>query len=243
MAIPKKSMLVQSLQTRIFQKGESLVDFIMSQVPNSVICEKMILVITSKIVSLAESRVVPMSSTSKEDLVRSESDLFLGEGGYGCYLTIKQGLFIASAGIDESNSQNGDYILYPKDPYQSLQTLHPILKAKWKLQELGLLMTDSHTTPLRKGVTGISLAHWGFIGVKSHIGHQDLFGRSLKMTTVNWADGLAASATLLMGEADEACPLACIHHAAVEFKDIINPKEVQIPWQDDLYYPIFKKFQ
>jgi F420-0:gamma-glutamyl ligase len=239
MSLPS-SLTVQPIRTRIFKENENLVAFVIDQVPVSLIGESMILAITSKIVSLSEGRVVDKSTIKKSELIAQEADHNFGEVGYGCYLTVKHGLFIPSAGIDESNSQSDKFILYPLNPFLSLEKAWVALKEKWNLKNLGIVMTDSHTTPLRRGVTGISLAHWGFRGLKSMIGTPDLFGRELKMTTVNVADGLAAAATLVMGEADESRPLAIMCSGEVVFSEQTDSDEVKMPLEDDLYYPFFK---
>lgn len=235
-----KPLITTPIQTRIFKAGENLAEFIVDHVDKSQVHESMILAVTSKIVSLAESRLVPRSSIDKKSLIEQEADHNLGEVGFGCYLTIKDGLFIPSAGIDESNSEGDDYILYPKDPFLSAQKLWENLKFKWQLTSLGIIITDSHTTPLRRGVTGIALSYWGFHGLKDMVGAPDLFGRKLQMTTVNLADGLATTATLLMGEANECRPLAILSGAEVQFADLIDPSEIRMNLTHDLYYPFFK---
>lgn len=236
-----KSLHVNPIETRIFRHGEKLLDFVVDQVPQSSIEESMILAVTSKIVSLAEMRLVEKASTTKELLIDQEADHNLGEVAYGCFLTIKQGLFIPSAGIDESNSEKDQYILYPEDPFLSAKQLWQGLRERWKLKNLGILLTDSHTTPLRRGVTGISLAHWGFVGLKDIIGAPDLFGRKMKMTTVNMADALATAATLLMGEANECRPLALVKCDGVEFTEDTDSNELKMPLREDLYFPFFEK--
>ena len=200
----------------------------------------MVLAVTSKIVSLAENRIVAKSSIEKKDLIEKEADENLGEVGFGCYLTIKQGLFIPSAGIDESNSENGDYILYPENPFLSAENLWKELRNKWKINNLGIIITDSHTTPLRRGVTGIALSYWGFQGLRDMVGSPDLFGRKLQMTTVNLADSLATAATVMMGEANECRPLALLSAPDIQFKEQIDPSEVRMNLAHDLYYPFFK---
>lgn len=235
-----KSLITTPVQTRIFKVGEDLAQFIVDHVDRSQVHESMILAVTSKIVSLAEGMLVPRSSIDKHALIEREADHNLGEVGYGCYLTIKDGLFIPSAGIDESNSEDDDYILYPKDPFLSAQKLWESLKSKWNINSLGVIITDSHTTPLRRGVTGIALSYWGFHGLKDMVGSPDLFGRKLQMTTVNLADGLATAATLLMGEANESRPLAILSGAEVQFADQIDPSEIRMNLTQDLYYPFFK---
>ena len=114
-------------------------DFIVSSVPSDLVHEGMLIAVTSKIVSLSEGRIVPKSSIDKGALVRREADVFLGEAGYGCMLTIKEGLFIPSAGIDESNSAGGDYILFPEKPFESARLLWEGLRARWGLSELGVM--------------------------------------------------------------------------------------------------------
>lgn len=240
MKTQRTKLSIDPIQTRTFRVGENLLEFILEQVDPSWVHESMVLAVTSKIVSLAEKRLVQKSSISKEALVDQEADYNLGLVAYGCYLTIKHGLFIPTAGIDESNSQTDDYILYPVDPFKSAEALWRVLRARWGIQKLGVLLTDSHTTPLRQGVTGISLAHFGFKGLTDLRGTPDLFGRSMKMTTVNVADGLATAATLMMGEANESRPLAIVDCADLVFGETGSLAEVSIPPEEDLYFPFFK---
>lgn len=233
-------MTVLPIHTRVFKAGEDLTRFIVECVPPAQVAEGMILAVTSKIVSLAENRFERAGSMTKRELVKRESDVYLGEIGYGIFLTIKHGLMIASAGIDESNSANGDYILYPKDPYASAGILWSQLRKAWGLRNLGIILTDSKTTPLRRGTSGVCLSYCGFEAVVNMVGTPDLFGRPLKMTRMNMADGLAGAAVLLMGEGRESRPLAIIQNTGVNFCEKTDPSEIIIPLEDDLYYPILR---
>lgn len=230
---------VKALETKVFSVGEDLAEFAIASVPPGEISERMVLAVTSKIVSLAEGRLVPRASIDKASLVRREADVFLGEAGYGCMLTVKEGLFIPSAGIDESNSAGGDYILYPKKPFSSAKELWEKLRAAWGVTELGVLLTDSRTFPLRWGVTGCCLSYWGFRAVHSMIGTEDLFGRPLQMTKINRADALAAAAVLVMGEGRERRPLAVLRGMDCDFAEATDPSELRIEPRDDLYWPLF----
>jgi F420-0:gamma-glutamyl ligase len=122
------SFSVTALQTELFHPRQDLADFAAQNLErylgNGINSEKHVVAITSKIVSLSENRLVPKSTIGKKALVERESDVYLGEIGYGCHLTVKHGLLIPSAGIDESNSETGDYILFPVDPFASLKDLH-----------------------------------------------------------------------------------------------------------------------
>jgi putative folate metabolism gamma-glutamate ligase len=202
--------------------------------------ENSILAITSKIVSICEGSVVDSKEVDKEKLVYREADLFLsGKNKFGAILTIKNNVLIPTAGIDESNG-NGKYILWPKNPQKSANQIRKYLRQKFKVKNVGVLITDSKTTPLRWGTTGIAIASSGFEALNSYIGNTDIFGRKMIATKANIADGLAACAVLVMGEGSEQTPLALIAEIPfVKFKDL-NPtakelSELPINLKDDLY--------
>ncbi|MGE0526650.1 MAG: coenzyme F420-0:L-glutamate ligase [Bdellovibrionales bacterium] len=237
------SFSVEALRTRIFRPAEDLSAFVQECVPRDRVGDGLIVTVTSKIVSLAEGRMVSRSDhPNKETLVRQEADEYLGAIGYGTFLTIKHGLLIPSAGIDESNAESGDYILFPSNPFASAQKLWCELMAAWDLKSLGVILSDSRTSPLRRGVTGVALAYWGFRAVRSLVGTPDLFGRELRMTRMNLADAMAAAAVMVMGEGRERQPLALIRGASVEFSVHTDPDEVRIPLDEDLYAPLIRSF-
>lgn len=247
---------ITPIKTKIYRPSMNINDFVINSIdeylnnqaslhnktrPLKSYLEGSILAITSKIVSLSEGKLIPKSQVSdKDELIRSEADYDLGKVAFDCRLTIKEGLFIPSSGIDESNSENGDYILYPENPFKSSQMIYENLIKHYNLNDFGIIMTDSHTMPLRQGVMGIALSYWGFKGVKNMIGKHDLFGRHLKMTQMDLADGLATAAVLMMGEADECSPLALIENPPVEFSKTTDPSEISILPEKDLYYPLYK---
>lgn len=108
-------MIVKPIKTRIFDEGENLFNFITEHLKK--LPENSVLVITSKIVALAESRTaVIKNSRTKINLIKSESELVFH--AKLVWLTIKDGMAMASAGIDESNA-NGKLILLPKNSYES----------------------------------------------------------------------------------------------------------------------------
>src|ERR1043165_8235228 len=150
-------MRVNAIKTHLIQPKESL-NAILDQYLLS-LTEGMIVAITSKILSICQGRVVPKDSVSnKFELIKSEADAHLKEKDslYGAHLTIKHNILIPSAGIDESNG-DGMYILYPHNSQQVATEIWQYLRQKHHLRHLGVIITDSHTTPLRKGVTGIAL--------------------------------------------------------------------------------------
>lgn len=234
------TFLITPIHTSIFHQGEDLVEFILTHVDRSLWKERSILAITSKIVSLAEGRLVPQKSIEKKSLIRREAEHYLGEIGHGVNLTIKQGLLLAAAGIDESNSANGDYILHPKDPFASAAKIREELQKRLGLKDLGVILTDSKTGPLRMGVVGVSLAFAGFHPIKNMVGRADLFGRPLKMTKINVTDSLAAIAVLMMGEAAECQPLALLQNVDVDFTNETSPSELIVAPKEDIYLPLYQ---
>jgi len=229
-------MQIQSIKTKVFNENEDLVLFILKHVKK--IPEKSILVITSKIVALSEGRTAFFANNKeKVKFIKKESDFSLETKL--AWLTIKDGMVMASAGIDESNAQ-GKLIFLPKDSFKTADLIRKELKKIFKVKKLGVLITDSRIFPLRAGVVGVALGYAGFKGVKNYIGKKDIFGRVLKMSRTDVADSLATGAVLSMGEGNEQQPLALIADAPVEFVEKINKKELIINIKDDLYLPLFK---
>ncbi len=236
-------MITQAFKTHIIEVGENLFDVLDEYLP--CLEEKDIVVITSKIMSVSERRVVHKNACSKQELVQQEADAWI-EGdfpnSYNMSLTIKNGVLIPSAGIDESNCPEG-YILYPKDVQTSAKNIWDHLRSFHKIKELGVLITDSHTTPLRRGVTGIALGWCGFEPLYNYIGQKDLFGRPLQVTMSNALDALSAAAVFVMGEGAEATPIGRIQKAPkITFVDRSPTQEeealIKIPIEEDIYFPL-----
>ncbi|MBI4101402.1 MAG: coenzyme F420-0:L-glutamate ligase [Candidatus Nealsonbacteria bacterium] len=212
--------------------------------------ERSILAITSKIVSICEGRVVKIKASTKEidkrKLIEKEAEYFLPpeQNKYGITLTVKDSLLIPTAGIDESNGA-GYFILWPKDPQGTANQVRRYLISRFSIQNAGVIITDSKTTPLRWGTTGASVAQSGFSTLNDYIGKPDIFGRKLKVTKANIADALASSAVLVMGEGSEQTPLAIIKDIPFVRFQRRNPsqkeiKEARINMADDLYGPLLR---
>lgn len=233
-------MNIRGIVTRIFKAGENLADFAIEHL-EGVLEEGDVVAVTSKIVSLAENRLINKSAIEKRALIEAEADLFLCETKWEVCITVKHGLLIPSAGVDESNSENECYILYPENPYRSAQDLCNRLKEHFAITNLGVVITDSHSQPLRKGVVGVGLAHWGFVATKNLVGTEDLFGRRLEMTQVNVVDSLSVAAVFVMGEAADSKPLAIVRAEGIVFENQTDPESIQIPLAEDLYQPLLAK--
>ncbi len=213
------------------------------------LADNTILAIASKVVSIGEGRCISADQVpDKDKLIISESSLYLPrEHVPGKWLmhTISHNLLIGTAGIDESNG-NGYYILWPEDPTASAKKIWSYLTNKFKIKNLGVILTDSHTIPLRRGLVGISLAHFGFEPLNDYRGRNDLFGREMKVSQSNIPDSLASVAVLAMGEGSEQTPVVLItDFNQIKFTD--KPAKssepfsnLNVPIEEDLYRPFLK---
>jgi putative folate metabolism gamma-glutamate ligase len=208
--------------------------------------EHSVVAITSKIVSICQGRMVPVGSVDKHTLIEREADLFLPRSvsRYKVSLTIKDNLLIPSSGLDESNAF-GMYILWPEDVQGVANRVRAHLCRRFGRRHVGVIVTDSKTSPLRWGVTGVTIAHSGFLALNDQIGQPDIFGRRLEMTKVNVADALGAAAVLVMGEGDEQTPLAVMDDLPFVTYQDRDPteEELQGRWismEDDLYAPLLQ---
>jgi putative folate metabolism gamma-glutamate ligase len=208
--------------------------------------EREIIVVTSKIVSICYGDVVLDDGTiEKKDLIRQEADYYLGDQyptPYGHTITIKNSVLIPSAGIDESNGA-GNFILWPRHLQQRTNQLWEHICKQHALSHAGVIVTDSKTTPLRWGTSGIGLSWCGFEAFKDYRGTPDIFGRQLRTTKANILDGLAAAAVLAMGEGNEQTPLAVISDLPfITFQERTPTQEelanLSIDLADDIYAPL-----
>lgn len=240
-------MLVTPLKTRILWPPR---DDLFGAIKNSLkkIPEGSILAVASKIVSIAEGRCITMATVVKDDLIRQEANWYLprARSEWGIMHTITRGMLAPTAGIDESNG-NGYYILWPKDPMKSAAQLLRWLKRTYGVKHLGVLVTDSRSMPLRRGVVGVALGYAGFSPLNDERGKKDLFDHRLNITQTNIADGLAAAAALAMGEGNESTPLALITDISFIYISGHTPRQSRrlyssymVPLQEDLYAPFLR---
>ncbi len=205
-----------------------------------------VLFITSKILAIHQGRCIKIGKVKKTKLIKQEADYslppyksFWGE----MVLTIKDHTLIPSAGIDESNA-NGYYVLWPKNTSNLCKQICQYLKNKHRIKKLAVVATDSHTTPLRWGTSGISVGFYGLNPLYDYRGKKDIFARKLKYTQSNIVDALSAMAVLLMGEGNEKIPTVVIRGAKfVKFTNKDTHKKLVIPPKKDLYYPLLKIFK
>lgn len=238
-------MQVKAIKTKIVSLGDKVTELIADSVAK--IPERSIVAVASKIVAYEQNQWVERDEhdqKQKQRLVQNQADYYLSphSSKYQLMLAIKNNTLTVNAGIDESNAAGG-YVLWPEDIQTAANTIWQFLRSHYNLHEVGVIITDSKTTPLRWGVTGTCLAHSGFIALHSYIGEQDLFGRPIVMEKSNIAEAVAAAATLEMGEVAEAQPLAVVTEVPyLVFQNQVPTaqelQELQIDLVDDVYGPL-----
>lgn len=231
-------MIVKAVKSRIFLPPKDNLWQLLSESIKS-LEENSVVAVTSKIVSIGEGRCITIDKITKDELAIKQSDKYIPRelSPEGLVLhTIKNNMMIASAGVDESNGA-GYYILWPKDSQVSAKKIWQFLRKKFKINNLGIIITDSRLVPLRRGVVGVAIGYFGFKPLKDYRGKVDLFGREFKMETSNIPDSLATSAVLEMGEGDEQTPLAII--SDIPYVKFTNQFfDFKIPEKEDMFYPL-----
>lgn len=239
-------MKIQAIKTPKVEPNGSL-EKVLDNFPS--LAERSVVAVTSKIVGLCEGRCVDKNSIDKLELIKQEADVIFKTDGnqYGIYLTLKNGILIPSAGIDESNANNA-YVLYPSDLWRSAKRIWEYLRKKHSVKKLGVIITDSHTTIMRRGVTGIALSWCGLSPLYSYIDKPDLYNHPLKVTQVNVVDALAVSAVFCMGEGNEQTPMAVISNVPrITFVNRPASTEekasITISKDEDLYAPLLQNLE
>ncbi|MDQ7026793.1 MAG: coenzyme F420-0:L-glutamate ligase [Anaerolineae bacterium] len=211
-----------------------------------------ILAVSSKYVAISEGRIVEISTIEPSDkarelakrynmdariaeLVVREADHIFGGIPMGYLLTWRSGIIAPNAGLDRSNIPDGKAVLLSTDPYQSARQIRDEIKARLG-KAIGVILTDSWLVPGRIGTTGVALASAGFEPVQDERGKEDLFGNPMVVTQKGVADSLSVCAQMVMGERDEATPIAIIRGADVQMTDTpISQDDVSIPWELCIY--------
>lgn len=201
-----------------------------------------VVLISSKIVAIGEGRCIPATEYNKEQLLEQEADILVPRDYWGAPLTVVHHAFIGTAGIDESNA--GDYVvLLPEDPFASARVIHAYLKERFSVQSIGVVITDSHSQPMRFGASGISIGFWGINPLENCIGQKDLFGREMKMEKANIVDGLAAGATVVMGEVAQCQPIVIARDVPdLQFTEGNMQDALFVPYADDTFRVLYEKY-
>ncbi|MFX0014551.1 MAG: coenzyme F420-0:L-glutamate ligase [Promethearchaeota archaeon] len=186
-----------------------------------------IIIIASKVISITEGCQIPLVNVThirKEaqsaakaagldprfvEIVFQEADEVYGTVP-GAVLALRDDILQANAGVDQSNAGGDDFlILLPRNPLKSAERIRKEIKQK-TTKNVGIIIADSKTHPLRRGTSGFALAVSGFRPIIDDIGTPDLYGRPMHITTRAVADNLVSGAEILMGESKQRVPVVLV---------------------------------
>jgi len=240
-------MKVTVIKTRVVRPPKDDLWEVMKSSVSSV-AERSVVVVTSKVVAIHQGRCVKREAIEKADLIKREADWYLPMDKFEAKsvpLTIKEGLLIPAAGVDVSNG-NGYYVLWPEKVEEICRQTWEWVRKEYGVSEVGVVVADSHVTPLRWGVTGIGLGYWGFKSLRDYSEQKDIFGKkSLTWVQAAVVDGIANAGVMVMGEGNEQTPMAMVEDlVGVEFgEEYGGGLELKEKARYDLFKPLVDKMK
>ncbi|MFG2532018.1 coenzyme F420-0:L-glutamate ligase [Streptomyces sp. NPDC048516] len=193
-----------------------------------------VLLVTSKIVSKAEGRVV--EATDREAAIDRETVRVVARRGTLRIVQNRQGLVMAAAGVDASNTPAGTVLLLPEDPDASARALRAGLRTELGV-EVGVVISDTFGRPWRTGLTDVAIGAAGVRVLDDLRGGTDAYGNPLSATVVATADELAAAGDLVKGKA-AGLPVAVVRglpHVVEEADDGAGARAMVRGTEDDMF--------
>ncbi|MDI9886610.1 coenzyme F420-0:L-glutamate ligase [Streptomyces sp. HNM0645] len=191
-----------------------------------------VLLVTSKIVSKAEGRIV--EAGDREAAVDAETVRVVARRGALRIVENRQGLVMAAAGVDASNTPAGTVLLLPEDPDASASRIREGLRDALGV-DVGVVITDTFGRPWRAGLTDVAIGAAGVRVLDDLRGGTDAHGNRLDATVVATADELAAAGDLVKGKA-AGLPVAVVRglgHVVADGTD--GARALVRPAADDMF--------
>jgi coenzyme F420-0:L-glutamate ligase/coenzyme F420-1:gamma-L-glutamate ligase len=173
-----------------------------------------VLVVTSKIVSKAEGRLVdvpeagPQREAARDEVLAAETARPVARRAGTRIVQTHHGFVMASAGIDASNVERSRLVLLPKDPDASARGLRAALRERFRV-DVAVVISDTMGRPWRNGLTDVALGAAGVEALLDYRGTVDPYGNALHITQMAVIDELASAAELVKGKSDRV-PVAVI---------------------------------
>jgi len=194
------------------------------------------LVVTQKVVSKAEGRLVPLDPLdldARRRLVESESVRIVRRRGDLTISETAHGFVCANAGVDLSNVEAGWAALLPVDSDRSARHVRDALRARAAV-EVGVIVSDTFGRPWRQGLTDVAIGVSGIAAVIDLRDTPDATGRVLQVTEVAIADEIASAAELVMGKA-AGIPVAIVRGIDASWFGEGSVRQLIRPPQEDLF--------
>ncbi len=174
-----------------------------------VLADRDVVVVTHKIVSKAEGKVVPIADEAGyRSLVEREAVAIIRRRGDLVITQTKHGFICANAGVDRSNVPGSAAVLLPDRPDRSAHAIREKLQRAANVR-LAVVVTDTFGRPWRRGLTDIAIGVSGMPAILDLKGTADMQGRILQVSEVAIVDEIASAADLVMGKAD-GVPVAIV---------------------------------
>lgn len=221
------------------KSGDQLGDVIAEackQAPNGPLNDGDVLVVTQKIVSKAEGRMVEIDPTdplAHKALVEDESVRVVRRRGDLIITETKHGFVCANSGIDLSNVDAGWAALLPLDSDRSARRIRDIIRAKLGVS-VAVIVSDTFGRPWRMGLTDVAIGIAGIAGVVDLRGTPDDRGRIMQVTEVAVADEIASAAELVMGKSS-GIPVAVVRGVESAWLRDGSVNELIRPPSEDLF--------
>jgi len=211
-----------------------------------------IIVISQKIVSKAEGRVMKISQISPSEealklaekvqrdpklieLVLKETRRIIKASPEILIVEDKRGLICINAGVDKSNVPRDSYSLLPENPDESARKIKERI-AELTGKNVSVVIGDTFSRPFRRGQVEFAIGIAGIKPFKDYRGQRDLYNNLLRVKNVAIVDEIACAAELVMGQAKEAIPVAIIKNLErAETSEKSSIKELAISRQEDLF--------
>ena len=204
--------------------------------PNGPLADGDVLVVTQKIVSKAEDRLVaidPNDPLSHKGLVEAEAVRVLRRRGDLVITETRHGFVCANSGVDLSNVQRGEAALLPVDSDRSARRIRDGVRARLGVS-VGVIVSDTFGRAWRKGLTDVAIGVAGIAGVVDLRGEADALGRVMQVTEVAVADELASAAELVMGKSS-GIPVAVVRGTDPMWRRESAVSELVRSPQEDLF--------
>jgi len=205
-----------------------------------------VLVVTQKVVSKAEGRLVDLrqvepspharelaAQTGKDarllEVILRESRRIVRQEGGVIICETKHGFVCANAGVDTSNVGGGMVSLLPQNPDQSAERIRAAIQESKAGASVAVIVSDTFGRPWREGHTNVAIGVAGMSPIKGYVGQRDPHGYVLRVSTMAVADELAAAAELVMGKLSRV-PVAIVRgfdyqRAEGSAQELIRPAE------------------
>jgi coenzyme F420-0:L-glutamate ligase / coenzyme F420-1:gamma-L-glutamate ligase len=222
-------LLIPMVGFPLVEPGTDLGDVIcaLAQTHEPELLDHDVLVVAQKVVSKAEGRYVDLTEVKPGsealalsieaqkdprlvEVILAESRRVIRHRPGVLIVEHRLGFVVANAGVDQSNvdpSKGAEpVLLLPRDPDASAQQLHERLRQQLG-KSIGVVISDSFGRAWRLGTVGVALGAAGLPSLVNLRGRPDIYGRRLRVSETGFADEIAAAASLLMGQANEATPV------------------------------------